>query len=292
MYPLHRHARQREKQESAVRFDPSSLPLVGEGGLYEVFEQIPECRKARGIRYKLPALLSVTACAVLSGQKSVAAIAQWAREQEPEILRHLGCRRGQAPSETTLRRVFRVVDIADFDRRVGAWFARRQTLAGQGLAMDGKTVRGSANGDTPAAHLVSVVSHDKRTVVAQEQVASKTNEIKTVRPLLDPLPIEGAVVTGDAMFAQKQIARYIVEEKKADYVFVVKDNQPTLRDDIESLHLEAFPPRRRRRWTRGPEGLKTGASGPAPRSTPTSTYRTSARSSTSNGPSPHRTGRP
>jgi hypothetical protein len=251
LYPLHRHARERlvaveeervKKQESATRLDPSALPLSGEGGLYEVFEQIPECRKARGVRFKLPTILAVAACAVLAGQKSVAAIAQWAREQDPEILRHLGCRRGQAPSETTLRRVFRVLDIADFDRRVGAWFAKQQTLAGQGLAMDGKTVRGSANGDTPAAHLVSVVSHDERTVVAQEQVASKTNEIKTVKPILDPMSIEGAVITGDAMFAQKEIARYIVEEKKAHYVFIVKDNQPTLLDDIDSLHLEAFPP--------------------------------------------------
>jgi len=252
LYFLHRHARERlvaveeermkKREKNVARFDPSSLPLQGEGGLYEVFEQIPEFRKARGIRYKLPTILSVSACAVLAGQKSVAAIAQWAREQDPEILRHLGCRRGQAPSETTLRRVFQMLNIEEFDRRIGEWFAKRQTLAGQGLALDGKTARGSANGDTPAAHLVSAVSHEERTVVAQVQVDHKTNEIKTVKPLLDPLAIQDSIITGDAMFAQKEIANYLVEEKGAHYAFIVKGNQRTLRDDIESLQMEAFSP--------------------------------------------------
>jgi predicted transposase YbfD/YdcC len=60
--------------------------------------------------------------------------------------------------------------------------------------------------------------------------------------VLGPLDIAGATVSGDAMFTQKEIAKYIVEEKNADYHFTVKDNQPTLRADIESLQMEAFPP--------------------------------------------------
>ncbi|MEK7242877.1 MAG: transposase, partial [Thermodesulfobacteriota bacterium] len=79
-------------------------------------------------------------------------------------------------------------------------------------------------------------------VVAQVRVADKTNEIPMVKPLLAPLPIKGAVVTADALHAQVKTAKYIVEKKKADYVFIFKDNQPTRRDDIRDLHLEAFPP--------------------------------------------------
>lgn len=60
--------------------------------------------------------------------------------------------------------------------------------------------------------------------------------------VLDSLDIEGAVVTGDAMFTQTEVVNYIVEEKQADYVLQVKENQPTLRSDIETLRLESFPP--------------------------------------------------
>ena len=60
--------------------------------------------------------------------------------------------------------------------------------------------------------------------------------------MLAPLSIEGAIVTADALHAQTETARYIVEEKKADYLFTVKDNQSTLKQDIADLGLEAFPP--------------------------------------------------
>jgi len=50
------------------------------------------------------------------------------------------------------------------------------------------------------------------------------------------------VVTADALHTQKTTARFLVEEKKADYLFIAKDNQPTLRKDIELLGLTAIPP--------------------------------------------------
>lgn len=79
--------------------------------------------------------------------------------------------------------------------------------------------------------------------MAQHRVDDKTNEITSVQPLFASLDITGSVVTGDAMFTQKAIATHIVEDKHADYLLAVKDNQPTLRQDIEDLHLEgAFPP--------------------------------------------------
>lgn len=73
-------------------------------------------------------------------------------------------------------------------------------------------------------------------------VESKTNEIPKVEPLLADLDIEGAVVTADALHTQTKTANFLVDTKKADYVFIVKDNQPTLRQDIEALGLDAFPP--------------------------------------------------
>jgi hypothetical protein len=107
-----------------------------------------------------------------------------------------------------------------------------------GIAIDGKTLRGSHKGAQKAIHLLSAVIHKEGVVFAQEQVDEKTNEIKHVKPLFENIDIEGSVVTADALHTQKDFANYLLEEKKADYVFTVKDNQPTLLDDIKSLDLK------------------------------------------------------
>ena len=74
-------------------------------------------------------------------------------------------------------------------------------------------------------------------------MAAKSNEIPTAIPLLEPLDLKGKVVTADAMHTHKDLACFLVQEKQADYLFTVKDNQPTLKEDIAYLGLnEAFPP--------------------------------------------------
>jgi predicted transposase YbfD/YdcC len=87
--------------------------------------------------------------------------------------------------------------------------------------------------------------HTLGTVIAQCRVANKANESSTMGPLLRDVDVRGAVVTGDAMFAQRGSATHLVEDKQADYLFTVKDNQPTLRADIEALSLVAVSPSRR-----------------------------------------------
>jgi hypothetical protein len=111
-------------------------------------------------------------------------------------------------------------------------------LAGKAVAMDGKTLRGSRDAEQSAVHLLSAVIHKEGIVVAQQRVDVKTNEITQVQPLLDRINIEGAVVTADALLTQRAIAEYLVTQKDADYVFTVKGNQPTLRDDIRDLDLK------------------------------------------------------
>jgi len=252
VYPLVRRAveRLREGKDDRVAADPQEetmldvekLPVQGAGGLIEVLRQIPDPRRRRGIRHSSESVLALALCAKLCGARSLEAMAQWAEDLPAETLRRLGCRRGRAPSEPTFRRLLGRIDPAALDRSLGAWTAGRTVLHGKGLAIDGKTVRGSKDADQPAVHLVGAVVHGEGLVVAQTRVADKTNEITSVEPLLQTLDIEGAVVTGDAIFAQKLIASYLVEQKRADYLFTVKDNQPTLRSDIETLGLEAFPP--------------------------------------------------
>lgn len=80
-------------------------------------------------------------------------------------------------------------------------------------------------------------------VIAQKEVSDKTNEIPELKNLLNPLPIKGALVTADAMHTQVDSATFIVREKEADFMFTVKDNQPTLKAQLEnSLGDQVFSP--------------------------------------------------
>ena len=79
-------------------------------------------------------------------------------------------------------------------------------------------------------------------MASQVSVCEKTNEIPMVKVLLEPMELEGKVVTLDALHTQKNTAIYIKEHKKADFVMTVKDNQKTLLQDIQALGLGAFPP--------------------------------------------------
>ena len=110
------------------------------------------------------------------------------------------------------------------------------------IAVDGKTVRGSHGRDKKAIHLLSAFLHEEKVVIAQREV-KKTNEIPELKNLLSPLNIKGTNVTTDAMHTQVESATFIVREKEANYTMIVKDNQPTLKKQLEaSLGNQAFSP--------------------------------------------------
>lgn len=206
---------------------------------------VPDPRKPRGIRHGLACLLAVAAAAVLSGARSFTAIGEWAADASQQVLAALGVRphprtgRYVAPNEATLRRALQRVDADAVDDAFAAWLASRDHPGGDGgveaVALDGKTVRGARErGDDSerAPHLVAAVSHGHGTVLAQRQVDSKSNEITAVQPLLTGLDLAGKLVTADALHTQRAFADWLVTEKKADYLFIVKANQPSLLDAV------------------------------------------------------------
>lgn len=226
--------------------DLNEIKIEGEGGLVEVLRGVRDQRKRRGVRHKQVAILATAVAACLAGAKSFVAIAEWAANQSQNILERLGIQwnfrlaRYVAPSEATIRRTLKSVDADEMDQRIGNWLAERAN--GTGLALDGKTLRGSKKAGGKPVHLVSALLHGEGVVIGQTAVSEKSNEITAVKPLLDPLDLTGKVVTADAMHAQVEHARYIVEEKKADYLFTVKANQPTLLSNIEDMPNRLFFP--------------------------------------------------
>jgi len=102
------------------------------------------------------------------------------------------------------------------------------------LAVDGKSLRGAIQDDGRLVHLLSVLAHDERVVIGQEEVDHKTNEIKHFEPLLEPLDLTGTLVTADALHTQRSHARFLYG-RGADYLFYADNNQPKLLASIESM---------------------------------------------------------
>jgi hypothetical protein len=218
------------------------LPILGAQGLFELLGQVVDPRKRRGVRHPLQSILSIAACAVVSGVTSIGAIVEWAMHLTPEQMRRFGSSRTTPPSERTLRRILGALDATAFDRIVGQWIEENCESVERALAIDGKTLRGSTDGDAKAVHLMAALLHDEAVVTAQVAVPGKTNEIPCAKVLLDPLDLRDTVVTADALHTQRETARYLVEDKEADYLFTVKENQPTLYQDLANLPRQAFSP--------------------------------------------------
>lgn len=258
--------RELERGAREMLGDPSPHPRLEQGvarmklrpkelvSLMRVLRTVPDPRKQRGIRHRKGPVLAISVAAVLCGARSLAAIAQWARQCTQAELERIGCRRNprtgkrEPPSEPTIRRFLQSVDAEAVDATISRWLVGLATQDGDALAVDGKTARGARRKDGTQVHLLSLVVQGSGITVAQCEVDSKTNEVPAARELLESLPLTGRRVTADALHTQKALARFLVEDKGAEYCFTVKDNQPQLKDDIDALFdLSPFPPSARNR---------------------------------------------
>jgi predicted transposase YbfD/YdcC len=227
--------------------DLSCLPaeLPGLRTLAEVLEQVPDPRRIRGRRYRIGSLLALCLVGVLSGAKSVTAIARFAADSNAELRTLLGLTRA-TPNTTTLGRLLARLDGNALDDAVGTWLSRYaidpadepgDTLVG--LAVDGKAVRGSRT-DGKAVYLLAAVLHATQTVIAQRQIQAKSNEIPAFAPLLERVDLRGMVVTADALHTQRAHAERVIAAQ-GHYLLVVKGNQKKLRKQLRQLPWREIP---------------------------------------------------
>jgi len=240
--PFHDPIRPKER---ILMIDYKKLPLEGRGGLIDVLQTIEDPRSRHGALHSFISIISIAICAILAGARSYEAIAEWAKKLSPSERRKFRCRQEEPPSESTIRKTLQRIDAADLDSKLYGWLSLQSAFeaATSAIAVDGKTVCGSHDGGRKAIHLLSAFLHEQEVTIAQVSVSEKTNEIPAMKDLLAPLPIQGSVITSDAMHTQSETARYIIKEKEADYLFTVKDNQPSLKRQLEeSLGNRAFSP--------------------------------------------------
>ena len=176
--------------------DFNTLHVGGERGLPAYLAKVTDHRKARGIRHDLAAILTVVVVARLSGADSVYACGQFAASMPQEALARCGIRyskrlgRHVPPSPKTIKRAVRAVDAKAADEQMCAWL-RAEAAAGRlnwrHIAIDGKTVRGAVQPGGNQPHLLAAYDVGAGTVLGQDDVDAKTNEITCFVPLLESI---------------------------------------------------------------------------------------------------------
>lgn len=190
-------------------------------------------------------MLASIVCAMLQGARGYAAIAEWLHKQETELHHALGFTR-RPPKEGAFRKLLMALSPVHFERVLSDWMNYCLGLPVddaplQAVAMDGKTLCGTLQPHERAVHLLSLLDQQTGCVLSQSRVDAKTNEHKGALELLKTIVLEGRVITGDAMFCQREVCEDICD-RGGHYFFVVKDNQPTLKESIAAEFQAAFSP--------------------------------------------------
>lgn len=218
------------------------------GTLFEALEAIPDRRTRKGRRYPLAAILAISIAAMLSGANDLMGIFRWGRRLSPKALAALGVdpKRRMAPCHATYHYVFQGIDADDLARALGS-LVKMEAAGGLGhVALDGKRLRGSQHETSPGVHILHAFSTKLVAAVGALVVPPDSGEMVEALELIKSLPLEGAVVTGDAAFTFKPIVEAI-RDKGADYFLFVKANQPELRAELKRAFGDVSPSTTHRR---------------------------------------------
>lgn len=214
--------------------------VYDKGSIYGRLQTLTDLRKARGKRYSLTTVLMIVLLAKLSGANSPTEIAEWGVYHQPELEALLRIKPKRMPERSTYRRIlaYKVYET-EVERLVGEY--NQAGERGEICALDGKALLGmSKREDGTPEYTLSVYDVTAGKTLAQIEVGNKENEITKAPEVIGLAKIAGKVVTGDALHTQKRLAQTILDQQ-GDYVFPVKENQPNLYKNIQSLFAPEYP---------------------------------------------------
>ena len=252
-----------------VESGPGGEDLVA--GTWQRLEALPDPRSPQGRIYPLPCLIAIAVCAfTAAGNDRLTAVGQWTRRASQADLARLRAPwdpvTGQyrAPDEKTIRVVLDKLDpraltrallgprrrrrrgrspagVRDYPARRAAQEAKALARGGlRAVAVDGKTSRGARRADGTRVHLLGVAEHGGR-LLDHLEVDIKHNETSHFTPLLEPLDLAGAVVTFDALHTVRANLDWLTGQNQAQYIAVVKKNQPLLHARVKALPWRQVP---------------------------------------------------
>ncbi|MDO8589010.1 MAG: ISAs1 family transposase [Armatimonadota bacterium] len=205
------------------------------------FEELPDPRMERLRLHSLMDILFISVCAVICGATSFVDMHDFGCAKLKWFKKKLELKNG-IPSHDTFRRVFSLIDPGEFRACFMAWTqAISKAVGGDIIALDGKTLRRSFDTATglSAVHVLNAWSSANDFCVGQMKVDGKSNEITAMPELIKLMDIRGSVITADALNCQKEIASQIVEQG-GDYVLALKNNQPSIYEDVKSFFEDSF----------------------------------------------------
>jgi predicted transposase YbfD/YdcC len=245
-----------------------------EAGTWQRLEELPDPRSPRGRIYPLACLVAVAVCAfTAAGNDRLTAAGQWIKRASQDDLARLRAPwdplagRYRVPDEKTIRILLDRLDPRALARAllgprprgrrrsggpssasVRRYRARRAAQQSKmlargrlrAIAVDGKTARGARRADGTRVHLLGAAEHGGH-LLDHLEVGVKHNETSHFTELLEPLDLVGVVVTSDALHTVRANLDWLVTDKKAHYIAIVKRNQPLLHAQVRALPWRQVP---------------------------------------------------
>ena len=219
---------------------------------YEVFEQVKDGRKKRGVRYRLALILTLIVLAKLAGETSLSGVAQWVRERKEYLAQALQLPSTRFPCVATYSYVLQHVDAEEVTNVIHHFFTQQEAKERCGsepsrllnqsgreehahVALDGKTMRGTLSHEAAEqgpVHLLSLYETRTGIVLAQHQVREKENEISAVKTWLQAFQVQDRIVSADAMHTQRFFCA-MLRRFQSHYLLIAKKNQPQMYEDLQ-----------------------------------------------------------
>lgn len=215
--------------------------------LMALFEHLPDPRGFGGRRYPQKQLLSILALGMICGCQTLQAIVILGQSLSQMQLRALGGIKRkktglyEVPSYNAYYNLIGQMDAVGFDAALCEWLSAHEGSLPRDLALDGKVLCGTADGDGYRLALIALIENQTQRLVAQQPTqvihgdtgSKQEGELTAARRLLQGVPaLDHATITGDAMFTRGDIAQTIVQDKGGDYLLALKDNHPTLAAEV------------------------------------------------------------
>ena len=220
------------EQREQLREDCALLSLA------QAFANLPDPRSRHGLRYDLPFLLTCLVAALLCNCNHSEAVAQWCQGQRAILERLFGHRRYLNPTGALYRWLLPRLSIHALETLLSCWVrATLHPASHSPIALDGKVVRGAKTAEQTAPNLLSFRTHDEQETLLQVRVEDKTNEIPVAQAMLPLIVQPGRIYTADALHTQVKWMQ-VIQKCQAFTVLTVKDNQPTLLQDLQTYFAD------------------------------------------------------